>query len=533
MRVVLAFPPRASATYVPLGIATLAPYIEAAVPGTAVRLADLNLATWMWLTGAHPSGMNLVAFLSGNKGQFFNEEQTLAHKQIWDQIRRTMTNMEHQAEAFLAGREADVLFLNLLGALTGQLLDFDPELLGISVLFPEQVPFAAALARAVRQVSACRIILGGAMMSALNVRELLRGVPEIDGVVEGEGEAACAALCAGKSLESVPGLIFRDHGEIRANPKARSISLDGLPAPDFSRLPLDAYFNPVPVLPVLFSRGCAWRRCRFCTHNVSFGGYRKKVVAAFVSEMEQACRQFHVHHFYSADEFITAEDMDDIATVILEKGISINLHILGKPVVGCTRERMALWAAAGCRWIGWGVESGSQRLLDLINKGTNVRDIRKVLEDAAAVGIASTALMIFGLPTSTDQDLTRTLDFLTEVYPYVHSFTASAFALFERTHFARYADRYGLHIDGIQTLFSSRGVDVKSRRLKFREIGSDGSLRSARGALEVAAWMRHRRWLGDPPLEEQLTTEHYLIHVSKANSISGMPHSSPADPESA
>ncbi|WP_321491495.1 B12-binding domain-containing radical SAM protein [uncultured Desulfobacter sp.] len=531
MRVVLAFPPRASATYVPLGIAILAPYMETAVPGTAVRLVDLNLAAWRWLAGAHPSGMDLMAFLSGNRGQFLNAEHTLAHKQIWDQIRKTMAHMGRQAEAFLAGGEAEPLFLNLLGALTGQLLDFDPELVGISVLFPEQVPFAAALARAVRQVAGCRIILGGAMMSALDIHELLMGVPEIDGVVEGEGEEACAALCAGKSLEAIPGLVFRDSGGIRTNPKSRSFSLDGLPAPDFSQLPLDAYFNPVPVLPVLFSRGCVWRRCRFCTHNFSFGGYRKKTVEAFVLEIEQACRQYHTHHFYSADEFITAQDMDAISTVILAKGLSINLHILGKPVAECTRERMALWAAAGCRWIGWGVETGSQRLLDLINKGTHVRDIRQVLEDAASVGIANTALMIFGLPTSTDQDLIRTLDFLTEIYPHVHSFTASAFVLHERTHFARHADRYGLHIDGIQTLFSSRGVDVKSRRLKFREIGSDGSLRSPRGALEVAAWIRHRRWLGDPPLEEQLTTEHYLIHVSKPSPVLGSPQSSSADPE--
>ncbi len=389
----------------------------------------------------------------------------------------------------------------------------------------------ATLARALRQASGCRIVLGGAMMSALNIRELLEAVPEIDGVVEGEGEAACAALCAGKDLASVPGLVFRDQGTIRANPRARSLCLDGLPAPDFSQLPLDAYLNPVPVLPVLFSRGCAWRRCRFCTHNFSFGGYRKKAAQAFVLEMEQACRQFHVHHFYSADEFITAQDMDDIAAVILARGLCVNLHILGRPVADCTRERMALWAAAGCRWIGWGVETGSQRLLDLINKGTNVTDIRKVLEDAAAVGIASTALMIFGLPTSTDQDLDQTLEFLIGVYPHVHSFTASAFVLFDRTHFARHADRYGFHIDSVQTLFSSRGVDVKSRRLRFRETGSDGSLRSPRGALEVGTWKRLRRWLGDPPLEEQLTTEHYLIHVSKSAPALGTPHSSAADPE--
>ena len=533
MRVVLAFPPRASATYVPLGIATLAPYMEAAVPGTTIRLADLNLATWIRLASAHPLGQDLMDFVRGKKANFLDPGQTLSHTSVWDQLRRMMAKTGEQAEHFLCTGEADSAFLSLLGALTSQVLDFDPELVGISVLFPEQVPFAAALARAVKEASNCRVILGGAMMSALNVSDLLRAVPEIDGIVQGEGEAACAALCHGEDLASVPGMVYRASDEIRKSPRAQALVLEGLPAPDFSRLPLPAYFNPVPVLPVLYSRGCAWRRCRFCSHNFSFGGYRKKAALTFVSEMEQAFRDFGARHFYSADEYIPAADMDAISTAILARGLKINLHILGKPVGECSRERMTLWAAAGCRWIGWGVETFSQRLLNLINKGTQARQIQQVLENAAAAGIASTALMIFGLPTGTDEDLDQTLNFLTEVYPHVHSFTASAFALFDGTHFARYAQRYNLHIDGITPLLTSNGIPVRSRRLSFREIGSDGTLRSPRGALEVAAWRRHRRWLGDPPLAEHLTTEHYLIHVSDqglGTQLTSSPDAEPAEP---
>jgi anaerobic magnesium-protoporphyrin IX monomethyl ester cyclase len=270
----------------------------------------------------------------------------------------------------------------------------------------------------------------------------------------------------------------------------------------------------VTVLPVLFSRGCAWRRCRFCSHNFSFGSYRRKPVANFVSELAGYQRDLGVHHFYSADEYILPKDMDAICEEILARGLSLNFHILGKPTADCTPGRLALWSAAGCRWIGWGIETGSQRLLDLICKGTRVPDILTVLKDSAAAGISNLGLMIFGLPTATDLDLDLTLEFLSSAYDDLDGLTASAFVLFDKTHFARNALRYGLHVDGPVPLIHGSGRAVKSSRLTFRELASDGSLRAPRGALEISRWQQYRRWLGPASLLEQLPPEHWLIHVS-------------------
>ncbi len=518
MRVVLVFPPGAGATYVPLGIASLAPFVEWAVPGTAVRLVDLNIAAWIRAAGEDPGGQDLMAFVRGLQGNFLDPGLTLFHKTAWNRIRQAMAGLVEQAKNFVAAGSSDPKFISLLGAMTEQVLSFDPELIGVSVLFPEQVPFAAALAVSVNQAmagtgrKAC-LVMGGAMMSALSVKDLLTAVPEIDGIVKGEGEGALAALCRKTDFSRVPGLVYRSGWGIQVNSRSAP-SLEALPPPDFSRLPLEAYFNPEPVLPVLFSRGCAWRRCRFCSHNFSFGGFRKKNAQAFVSEIETYARTLGVRYFYSADEFIQPEDMDAICEAILARGLSVNLHILGRPTRDCTPGRMALWSAAGCRWIGWGIETGSQRLLDLVNKGTVVPDIQKVLEAGSLAGISNMGLMIFGLPTSTDHDLEKTFEFIQGAYDCLNSLTASAFVLFEQTHFARNAEKYGLHVHGRLEILRKGDLPVRSHRLKFSEIASDGSLRSPRGALEVAAWQQHRRWLGDPPFLEQLPTEHYLIHVS-------------------
>jgi radical SAM superfamily enzyme YgiQ (UPF0313 family) len=522
MRVVLVFPPRASATYMPLGIASLASYIESNVPGSLVRLMDLNLAAWIQAADQDVQGRDLIHFVRGHQGMFTNPGQTLYHKSIWDRLRQKITALGRQAEIFLASGELSLALKTMLDSQVRSILAHDPELVGISVLFPEQVPFASALARVLKQaieetaVPGCPIVMGGAMMSALSVPDLMTAVPEIDGVVCGEGEEAAADLCARTAWPDIPGLIFRQGDTVQTNPGSRTISLKQVPAPDFSKLPIPDYFNPVPVLPVLFSRGCAWRKCRFCAHNFSFGGYRRKPVAAFVSELERYHRTLGVTHFYSADEYILPKDMDAICEEILARRLSIFFHILGKPTADCTPGRLALWSAAGCKWIGWGIESGSQRLLDLINKGTCVTDIQRVIKDSAAAGISNLGLMIFGLPTSTDADMDQTLAFLSDVYEDLAGLTASAFVLFDKTHFARNAGRYGLKIDGPVDLFHSSHTAVKSGRLKFREQAEDGSYRAPKGAVEVARWQQYRRWLGEVTLKEQLPPEHVLIHVTSA-----------------
>ena len=524
MRTALVFPPNASPTYVPLGIASLVAYARQMAPAAAVEGIDLNLATWHDVARTTPGAGALVDFVQGRQGDFYDAEQALGYGGIWSALRSRMRMLVADARHYVETGEASRDLAALLGAHTARILATDPEWVGISVMFLEQVPFAAALSVALKHAgggSAPDVVLGGAAMSALHVEELLAACPSVDGVVCGEGEAAVAALCSGAPREQVPGLVFRSAAGLVRNGVPPTLSLKLLPSPDFSVLPLPEYFSPAPVLPVLFSRGCAWRRCRFCTHNSSFGGYRKRSVDAFVAEVADLHARFGVRHIYSADEYIPAADMDTIADAFRVHGLDLAFHVLARPTEECTPERLAGWSAAGCRWIGWGVESGSQRLLDLIYKGTKASTIERVILSSAEAGISNLAMMIFGLPTSTDADLAETFGFLDRIYDAVDALGVSSFMLSEGTHFARNAARYGLSICGAQDVLRANGTVVRSRRLKFREVAADGSLRPPRGPVEVAAWEARRPWLGPVSLLEQLPCEHCLLHLAPTQA--GMP----------
>jgi radical SAM superfamily enzyme YgiQ (UPF0313 family) len=360
-------------------------------------------------------------------------------------------------------------------------------------------------------------------MSFVRIEELLAACPYVDAVLLGEGEEGAGALLEGAANAAVPGLVHRTAGGAARNRLPQTVSLKGLHPPDFSPLPLGAAFNPRPVLPVLYSRGCRWRRCSFCAHNLSFAGYRRKHVSAFVTELEGYVASAGARDFYLADQYVEAADLEAIAREILSRGLRLSWHVMGRPTAEFTPERCRLLFEAGCRWVSWGVETGSQRLLDLVEKATETRVVKDVLAASAKAGISNLAMMIFGLPTSADRDLRETFAFLEEVHEHVDAMTASVFTLWEGTRFARNAARHGLEVVGSETLLRAGGLPIRSLRLEFQEVAEDGSFRSPRGLHEVGLWEERRRWLGGAAFLEGLPSEHYLLYAAGRASASPSP----------
>jgi anaerobic magnesium-protoporphyrin IX monomethyl ester cyclase len=532
MKVALLFPPVTSLTYVPLGLASLAAHARARGPGAAIVAWDLNRESWDWLAARDPGVGALRAFLRGEgcrvgtatgaagAGTFFDAQAYEARRPAWNLSWARMNQLADDARRYIeTGELGDDAGL-LLDRFVERVLAEDPALVGISVMYLDQLAFALALARRLRESSAVprgafHIVLGGASMSALQPEEILAACPYVDAIAFGEGESAIAALCAGTSLGRVAGMMYRDGASIRANPPAGEAAIDSLAPPDFSDLTLAGYWNPEPVLPALFSRGCAWRRCRFCAHNASFGHHRRKEIGAFVTELERNREQLRVRHIYLADQYIRGADLAAIADALITEGLDLRLHTMGRPDEEYSSARLVRLQRAGFRWVSWGVESGSQRLLEVVCKGTRVPVIERVVRETHDAGIANMLMMIFGLPTGTDEDLAQTFDMIERCSDAIDIMTTSQFVLFAGTPFAGSAAELGLEILGPRELLRAGGRVIHSTRLDFREIARDGSLRPSRGPLEIAAWERRKRWLKDFTREERLSTEHTLLYFSR------------------
>ncbi len=525
MRGVLVFAPHADPTYTPLGLAALAAHAGANAPDRPLAPLDLNHAWWERLADRQADVGALRSALRHGGPGFYDPAAYAAERRTWSRAADSAARLADLARRWLEHDDLDPQLRDFLEFGAGLIAAHEPAWIGFSVMYPGQVLPTLAVARYLDEVvlgprpGRPPMVLGGASASALRPAEVLAACPWLDGIFAGEGEQGLLRLLAGDDPADVPGLAHRRNGVVTVNRKPDTLAAAQVALPFFEDLAPHLRWNPEPVLPAVFSRGCKWRRCRFCAHNLSYSGYRRHAAARFADYLGELQVRLGCSHVYFADQYVDAEDLEALSLAILERGLGLSFHVMGRPTGAYTAARLETMARAGCRWISWGVESGSARLLEACGKGTTPAEIRQVMTDAAAVGIHNLMMMIFGLPTSTDEDLQATMDLVGDLGPAAGDVTSSRFQLFDRTPFAAQADRWGLRVTGREVLFARNGHTVHTLRLFHQERASDGSWRPPRGSLEIARWQDFRRWTSTASGLENLCCEHTLLYAGRRGPI--------------
>ena len=515
MRTILIFPPRTGPTYMPLGVACLA-----AVAGSkhiALDLFDANLDLWNFLCDADLSLGAMRDFFRGPLGAFLNPQNYAVNCRSQGEARERIDELERQAKHYLAGDGLGDGLRALLVRQSARIARNTPEVVAFSAMYLDQLPFLLAQAKyLVRELRCgCRIVVGGAAMSALSPAELLDAAPFVDRILTGEGEISFGLLLDGRPPAEIPGCYYREDGGAVAftGEPAAPDDLAALPVPDFSRLIGGGYFNPVPVMPIYGCRGCKWRRCRFCVHNNSFGRYRRRPAMAVALEMQERRIRTGCRHFYVVDQYVDSLSLGELADAVLELGLDCRFQVMARTSAEYTPALLAKAARAGCCWISWGMESGSQDLLDLMNKGTRADSSLEVIKSAADAGISNLLMMIFGAPGSNAARLDETFAFLDRAWGRIDGMTASAFVLFDRTAFSRRAAEYGLEILGGNRILDLEGKPVHDMKLRFRRESEEGRGESPLAAAEIEAWERRKVWLPPLPFLGRLCCEHYLLYA--------------------
>jgi anaerobic magnesium-protoporphyrin IX monomethyl ester cyclase len=516
-KLTLAFVPGAHPAYVPLGVAVLAGHVRRHSPNAELHVVDLNQHAWRSLLASTTASRDAAAFFAGRAGNFYDEATYLAQLTVLGDLARQLGEVERDARRYLEGEPPSAPLAALLIAEATAVLEGAPDVIGLSALYLPQLTFALALARWLDAEQPPRpdrrplVLLGGAATSHVEVPELLAACPFLDGVAVGEGEAVLSGLLEGRSHFEIPGLATPQFPHTAPDCAAAALLLG---AADFSDLALGGYLVPEPVLPVLLSRGCRWRACAFCAHNFSFGDYRQKDAGAFADELATYGQRYGARNFYLADQYVGPQALAALSDAIRARGLDLAFHSMARPTGRYTKELLATARAAGCVWLSFGVETGSERLLDLCRKGTHVPEIRAAITESARADISNLVMLVFGLPTSTDEDVEATLDLLGEIHEHVDAFTESSFVLFDHTEFARRAPELGLTVSGRRPLLTVLGRTVHSFRLDFTERGVTGDVRPPRSGLEIARFQSRRRWLGEARVYEQLVAEHYLLYAA-------------------
>lgn len=251
----------------------------------------------------------------------------------------------------------------------------------------------------------------------------------VDYVVRGEGEQTFLELCShleGKTkAESIKGLVYKEKGKARMNPERPFLDLNTLSPPQWSLFDMEKYVQEYKVagvshgrsLPIHSGRGCTYR-CAFC---ISAKRWRPLTAKNILNEASILKEKYAVEHIDFIDEnfFIDKRRVDDVANGLMEKKLDVKwfascrANYFSESHVN--RELLELVKKAGCETIGMGIESGSQRMLDLIRKDITVEDAIRAVKACTAAGIQPICSFMIGLPKERKEDMDMTLDLIMKI----------------------------------------------------------------------------------------------------------------------
>lgn len=299
----------------------------------------------------------------------------------------------------------------------------DPGVVGISALTPtfkQGVKIASAIKTETPDV---KIVVGN-YHATFTYERLLTKYPIVDYVVLGEAEYTVLELVdvLGKNGETkkVKGIAFRhDGGVVKTLPRPFIQNLDELPFPDRTLLEQAYHSELVGILgssgkftTVLTSRGCPYN-CRYCACSAfSQRKVRFRSPEAVVAEMEQLQGEgYEEVGFVDDDLLLDRHRMEKICDLLRGKRIKLNLWAEGR-VDQASREVLRKFARVGCKTIYFGVESGSQKVLDYYGKNISPELSRKAMLNSKEAGIGNViGSFIVGAPIETREDIRRTFDF--------------------------------------------------------------------------------------------------------------------------
>ncbi|HQP32430.1 MAG TPA: radical SAM protein, partial [Deltaproteobacteria bacterium] len=273
--------------------------------------------------------------------------------------------------------------------LAGVLDQIGPDLIGFSLNYLSQALCTFAMMGLLRRLDPrARIVLGGSLVTSWTSRQgrIPRFAGLVDAVVSGPGEEPLVRLAGGWPAT-------------------------GRCLPDYACLFEAPYLAPGPILPYSASSGCYWNRCTFCPERLEASGYAGRPPGEVIHELETLIER---------SDPILIHLLDNALSPALLKALAD--HPLSAPWYGFARVTGELadpdfcraLRRSGCVMLQLGLESGDQGVLDALDKGIRLEDVRKALANLKASGVATYAYLLFGTPAENRASAVRTMAFVRE-----------------------------------------------------------------------------------------------------------------------
>ncbi len=334
------------------------------------------------------------------------------------------------------------------------ILDGGPQVVGLSVGYIDQLLPAMTLARLLREAAGpdlC-LVLGGALL--LSLEEVIRTEPalftHVNGYVLHDGEEPLARLVeqwpAG-DLGQVPNLLHLDRsGTVQGTAQQSAAPADGYPTPAYELMPLDRYLTPEVVYHLQSSRGCYWNRCAFCTRPVLTPdrNFRKRRTPQVLADVDRLRELVGARLFAFYDDSVPPATLREIADHLRRTAPDARWYAEVKFEPIYTREFLQQLREGGCRMLFYGLESASQRVLDLMDKGMKIEVAGEILDHCEELDLPVVLGWFVGFPGERPEDHQATLDFIERHHRTVVKADPLRFTLYRHSLVYREAGSYGI-----------------------------------------------------------------------------------------
>lgn len=319
-----------------------------------------------------------------------------------------------------------------------EVLENKPDLIGISIINTSQIIPGLTIANLIKKTNEnIHINIGGSVFTRL-INEISQNIDlfsVVDSVIVHEGETALLNLVRHLNNEfdisDISNIIYKKDSEIKVN----KISSDGedinsLPTPCFDGLPLELYFSPEIILPVLSSRGCYWRRCTFCDHSYGYSGnYRPRNVDLLYNDLKSLKSKYKTKIITFQDEGISPNLINALSDKIIENNLDISWLADSRFEAVFSHELGNKLARAGCKMLYFGLESANDRILRCMDKGIKKDKVLSICKYCTDAGIWTHLFLIFGFPTETRNEAKETMNFVLQNNKIIRSVAFGSFQL--------------------------------------------------------------------------------------------------------
>jgi hypothetical protein len=349
---------------------------------------------------------------------FYSRKQTAKYKELIRQV------LNFDGRSICTNETIDALdsiideFIHIVESKTKELLDqINPAVVGCTML-ESTFPSALAILKKVKDIDPEMVtVLGGPGVVVGNTVNdgILQRISErcdwIDAIIYGEGERIfeyyLERFFGDKKILTIQDL----QNSVRPNATADPLlDLNDIPMPDYNGLPAIKYL----MLSVLASRGCPFK-CTFCYEKDYWVRFRKKNLVKVVDEMNTLSVRYGKNKLFYLCDSLANYIATPLSKLIISQNKKIRWDCYMRITPECLdEEKVRVWAAGGMKRARIGVESGSPRVLELMNKDINTEQITRGLTNFANNGICTSTLWIAGFPGEREEDFQESIRFLHE-----------------------------------------------------------------------------------------------------------------------